>query len=187
MEKSNRKELALRTKLTSDQVSELEDRIRSREPEPAYEYLWDTLSFCLDSQSEVHRRSKVLISLPIETTAPLICLAVLSAVNDKTEVWRSAQKHIGESEPGLGFLAWRSILVFRKDEEQASAWFHVVEQSARLGHLPSKRIILGEKFRKARLIERTAIRFRLAFNALQQGIIERRDMKDRRVAEYFLD
>ena len=185
LQKCRKKEFSLPAKLDPDRISELEDGIRSHNPTAAYEYMWDTLRFHLDSQPEIHRRTKVLLSVRPETTTPLICLAVISAANDKPDLWQLTQKRVGESEPGLGYLAWRSILAFRMNEAQAESWFHVVEQSARFGHLPSKRVILAKRFKKARMLERISIRFRLAFNVLQDGLIERRDKKDRRIAKYF--
>ncbi|MEM9426227.1 MAG: hypothetical protein AAGA06_05955 [Pseudomonadota bacterium] len=167
-------------------IAQLEARIAEGDWRTMWDYADDAMYHHLDDIKEVQRRQKILVAAMEDAQhgGAFIASAVLSAVTDKRDLWEVTSKHVIDDEPGLGYLAWRRIAFDHKDEARSEAWFDIVEDAARRGHFPSRRLVLMWPARKAGPLGRIIARFRAARIVVAQGAARRKDPSDPRTREY---
>ena len=171
-----------------DPIRALEDRIEAGDADAMTQYTTDAFQNHLFDRDELHRRRSVLGRSVPEINTPIECIALLSAAMDDRAGW---DKMLGfleeEGDPGLGFLAWRLILFYSKDQQRADNWMHAVEHSARLGHFPSRHQVLLRDVRRSGFISGLKLRWHILKLERERQDFERVDPSSRLLARYSED
>lgn len=145
----------------------------------------DALRHYSNEGDELHRRRMLLGRLELDLTTPVECFGILSAVMGDTQGWAYALEKLGaDCDPGYGYLAWRSIQFYLKDERQTDEWFFAADMSASNGHFPARQEVLRRRLKRASLVFKPWIAIQLIFLEMRRRKLVKLNFEDRRLTKF---
>lgn len=174
--------------MSQTELETCEFRILEGDVDAIRKFSRDAMKFHPNSSDELHRRRMILGRVDSPLVTPIENFALLSAFLGDVQSWELAMDRLGSScDPGLGYLAWRSLLYFTQDKDRASKWFFAVERAAARDHFPAQRQVLTRKLEASNIFSGLGIRKQLMELELRRQHAEEHDPQDRRLAKYVND